>query len=725
MEAQDFDYELVADAFSSDEAHKQRMIGYFEKRWFIPSTPIRKNAVRKVDGKFQFGIDLPIACFIMTLKDTIRDIIDKTSEARWLSVSGGGLALNFNSVREPDLVKSPGAMAFIKTLDVDTGSFRQGSTRRGAYAVYMDIDHPQIMEFIQMRDKAGDHNLKCFNLNHGINITNKFIEACRQDADWHLYSRDHNRKGEIVKTMKARELWVEILKVRKARGEPYLHNIDASNAALPAEQKDKGLKITSSNLCFSGDTLVATADGRNAVSIKDLADFSQGVLKFPVYSGRPSGGHNEIEVKNAIAFKNGTKQLIKVCLSDGTSFRCTPDHEIQTLDMRWIEAKDSIGESLYPFYSTDGVLKNLVNPNRVDSFVVTSIEDDAVEDVYDLTVDDNHNFFIITAGDKDYRNSTGVLVSNCTEIVLPNDYTEEAEDQTPRTSVCCVASINVEKHSEYLADIDEFVGDCVEFLDNVIEVFILGSNDRPELKNANYSARMERALSLGAVGFHSYLQSLNIAFESPMAKGVNRRVFSQIKNAAYKRSLLLGQTKGVAPDVASTGRRNSVLTAIAPTHSSADVVKTSPGIEPLRSNIFIQRTDTCNIRIVNKWLRRLLVEKDQFNDEVVESIVRNDGSVQHLDFLSEYEKDVFKTAMEIDSNNIVDLAIDRQEFIDQAQSVNTFAAPEDDIEYLHSFHWRAMIGGLKTLYYMKSKQGHRASVPEFNKDPTSCIGCEG
>lgn len=322
------------------------------------------------------------------------------------------------------------------------------------------------------------------------------------------------------------------------------------------------------------------------------------------------------------------------------------------------------------------------------------------------------------------QKSLGLRVNQsnlCSEITLPTD--EE------RTAVCCLSSVNLERWDEWRTD-PKFIPDLVEMLDNVLTYFI--ENAPKALSKAVYSAMRERSIGIGAMGFHALLQSTHLSFESPLAVSLNRRIFSHIKEAALASSKLLASTRGEAPDAQGTGVRNMHLLSIAPNASSSIICGgVSPSIEPFRANAYTQKTKTGTFLVKNGYLEKLLDTKGQNTPEVWSSIITNRGSVQHLECLDEYEKDVFKTALEIDQRWLVDHAADRQQYVCQAQSVNLFLPADVSIPELHHLHLRAWKKGLKSLYYLRSEAIKRAEnislkiTREALKDYEGCLSCEG
>jgi ribonucleoside-diphosphate reductase alpha chain len=323
----------------------------------------------------------------------------------------------------------------------------------------------------------------------------------------------------------------------------------------------------------------------------------------------------------------------------------------------------------------------------------------------------------------------------CSEIILPTD--------KQRTAVCCLSSLNLEYYDEWKND-KLFLKDVAEMLDNVLQYFIDNAPD--SISRAKFSAQRERSIGIGALGFHAYLQRNSIIWESAIATSANRKIFKHIREKLDEANYELGTERGEALDCIGTGRRFSHVMAVAPNASSSILMgNTSPSVEPYRANAYRQDTLSGSHLNKNKWLDRLITDisnekpADWYND-VWSSIIANDGSVQHLDWMSEHDKEVFKTGMEIDQRWIVDHAAHRQEFIDQAQSINLFFRPDVNIKYLHAVHYQAWKQGLKTLYYCRSeklakadkvsKRIERQVIQELDLKALAsteevCLACEG
>ena len=563
-------FAFVAKQFGTDPEHSQRLYDYASNHWLSFSTPILSF------GRSKRG--LPISCFLNFIEDTAEGLVDNLSETNWLSMLGGGVGIGFG-IRSTD-DKSTGVMPHLKIYDASSLAYRQGRTRRGSYAAYLDISHPDIIGFLEMRKPTGDPNVRCLNLHHGVNITDDFmniIEKCMLDPnandDWNL-TDPHS--GIVRETVSAKNLWQQILELRMHTGEPYIHYIDTSNRMMPQFLKDLGLKIHQSNLC--------------------------------------------------------------------------------------------------------------------------------------------------------------------SEIILPTN--EE------RTAVCCLSSLNLEYYDEW-KNHPHFLCDTAEMLDNVLQYFI--DNAPSTIERARYSASRERSIGVGALGFHAYLQRKGVAFEGVMGKVLNNQIFKHIRKGLDDANQILGQIRGPAPDAISSGQRFSHLMAIAPNASSSIIMgNTSPSVEPYRANAYRQDTLSGSFLNKNRWLDKVIrdyltdgdssrtVEEGEYND-IWSSIIANDGSVQHLNWMDENTKAVFKTSMEIDQRWVIELAADRQQYIDQAQSLNLFFRPDAHIKYIHAIHFMAWKKGLKTLYYCRSekigkadkvsKKIERQVIKELDMvqvaQGNDCIACEG
>jgi len=529
----------VALAFGDDSDHAQRIYDYMSKLWFMPATPILSNGGT--------GRGLPISCFLNSVEDSLDGIVNTWIENVWLASNGGGIGTYWGKVRSigeqvKDSGETSGIIPFVRVMDSLTLAISQGSLRRGSAAVYLDVHHPEIEEFLEIRKPSGDFNRKSLNLHHGINITDEFMETVRDDGEFGVRSP---KTGEVLRTIGARKLWQKILETRLQTGEPYLVFSDTVNRQMAEHQRQLGLKVKTSNLCS------------------------------------------------------------EIMLHTG------PDHR---------------GEE--------------------------------------------------------------------------------------RTAVCCLSSVNAEKYFDWSQD-PHFIEDVMRFLDNVLQDFI----DRApaSMKRARYSALRERSVGLGLMGFHSFLQSQGIPYEGALAKSWNMRLFREIRQGADAASVKLAHERGPCADAKERGMmaRFSHKLAVAPTASISIICGgASPCVEPFPANIYTHKTLSGSHTVRNRFLVDLLEEKDQNTSNVWSSILEHEGSVQHLDFLSDNEKACFKTAFEIDQRWTVEFAADRSPFICQSQSINLFLAGDIEKWDLMMLHWTAWEKGVKSLYYCRSKSIQRAAFAE-------------
>ena len=322
----------------------------------------------------------------------------------------------------------------------------------------------------------------------------------------------------------------------------------------------------------------------------------------------------------------------------------------------------------------------------------------------------------------------------CSEITLPTGIDHKGED---RTAVCCLSSLNAEKFFEWSKD-ERFLEDVFRFLDNVLQDFIDRAPD--EMSRAVYSAQRERSVGLGLMGFHSFLQGLNLPLESAMAKVWNEKIFKHIRQGADAASVKLARERGACLDAEEVGMmaRFSHKMAVAPTASISIICGgTSAGIEPIPANVYTHKTLSGSFTVKNQHLERLLEQKGENTEAVWTSILEHEGSVQHLTCLDEHEKATFRTAFEIDQRWIIEHAADRSAYICQAQSLNLFLPADVNKWDLHMLHWMAWERGIKSLYYCRSKSVQRAGfagsetaeakasgmdVP--NTDYDECLACQ-
>ena len=330
-------FAFVSKTFGSNPEHAQRLYDYSSKHWLSYSTPILSF------GRSKKG--MPISCFLNYIEDTSEGLVENFSETAWLSMLGGGVGIGFG-IRSAD-DKSTGVMPHLKTYDASSLAYRQGSTRRGSYAAYLDISHPDVISFLEMRKPTGDQNIRCLNLHHGINITDDFmqiIERCMIDPeandDWKLIDPASKEVREVVS---AKMLWQMILEIRMQTGEPYLHFIDRSNEFLPKWLKDKGLKVHQSNLCLTGDTLVNVIVDNAHISIRldNIISIFESGKEIKVESKNIDTGVVEYKTVTNAALTSKNAQLMLIEDEEtGKRIKCTPEHKIYTKNRGYVMAKD-------------------------------------------------------------------------------------------------------------------------------------------------------------------------------------------------------------------------------------------------------------------------------------------------------------------------------------------------------------------------------------------------
>ncbi len=879
----------------------QRIYDAASKHWFTFASPVLSNAVEhEYPRKLKFeevrsyleekitADGLPISCYLSHIPDTKEGLVKARSEMSWLSMMGGGIGLHAG-MRSPD-DKSTGVMSHLKGYDADALSYKQTSSRRGSIGAYLDVDHPEIQNFMNMRNPVGgDPNKKCFNLNNAVNITDDFMEKVIQGENFQLIDPKH---GETGRYLNAREVWEQLLELRKETGEPYLNFIDTVNKAKPAAVTNPAYRVKQSNLCVAPETKVLTRLGHENIS--DLVGedvevwngfewsevqvnktgVSQQLIKVVLHSGQtlectpyhkfyvhkrgyahpvekrasellvgdkivkcnfpviegvteldhpyangfysgdgcltPQGKriylyHEKRELKEHLGnifrdwfvqekqnreyghsdylmdkffvplsgytVRSRIEWFAGICDSDGTVARNGPVQGIQVCSInleflkevqmmlqtlgvcskvtqaheggdKLLPKNDGSGDSgyypckaIYRLHVAQTGVTNLQSLGfktrrlHITDYVPTKccLHFSKVASVVDEgRVDDTYCF------NEPKRNMgvfNGILTGNCNEIHLFTD------DQ--RTAVCCLSSLNLEKFDEWKDS--GLVGDLVKFLDNVLEYFIAKAPD--VLERAVYSAEKERAIGIGTLGFHSYLQSKSIPFEGGglgSAAQVNYNLYKTIKDQAVEESKMLGSERGSPEDCEGSGMRNSHLLAIAPNASSSSLINVSPSIEVFSANAFTSQGRAGTFLIKNKHLQKVLekylVGEKQLGD-TWKSIIDKDGSVQHLDFLSDHERKVFKTASEIDQRWVIEHASTRQPLVCQGQSVNLHVDPDIDKQTMSDLHMLAWKRELKGLYYCRTTSKVKAKVSSDNTQPLNavkvdtsfetCLSCEG
>lgn len=658
------------------------------------------GAASPVASNFGAHRGYPISCFSVNPVDSVSSIYSHLKEVSQLSKNGGGVGVYFGDIRPSGAPitgggKSTGIVPWARQYDLCASVVSQGGVRRGSFAMYLPIEHPDIHELLRTKDHAKGDPRQKIDSNIAVTISDEWIESM------------------IAGDKEKQELFGEVLKTRMISGSPYIIFIDNANRQNPRCYVERGLSVKTSNLCFTKDTLVAVADGRDPVPIEELVD-----TQFQVYSAAPVDGKWVPEVKTARAFKTGTKQVVEVVLEDGSTFRSTSDHRLALRDTSWIEAKDSIGSIIESVHMAPGIISG--------GLKVISVKECGIEDVYCLNVDDNHNFYIITEkGDEAW---SGVLVSNCSEIFLHTDENH--------SFVCVLSSLNLSKYDEYKDWRSPISGRTVpqigiHFLEAVVSEFIKKAKDKVGMGRSVRFAEKSRALGLGVMGLHTLYQKRGLPFKSQSARELNIEAHKWIREEAEIASKELADRFGEPEWCKGSGMRHTHLLAIAPTRTNSVISGAfSQGIEPIDSNFFVAKQAKGTYIRKNPVLEKLFCERG-IGADIWEQIREDKGSVRNLECLTDEEKEVFKTAREIDQFELVKQAADRQPFICQGQSLNLFVDPECDAAYLMRLHLSAWKMGLKSLYYLKSsslltKKSQKDKGSPIPLEPTTVItkpGC--
>lgn len=653
---------------------EEKFFELFWKGWLSPSTPVLAN----------MGTDrgLPVSCSGQYIGDSIYDFYSSRLETAMLTKHGFGTSGYFGDVRPRGSKISVGGTAsgivpVFKGFVEDMRLVAQGTARRGAFAAYLPPTHGDFDEMVHFVESNPD------DANLGWTIKDEFIQA----LDSHDREMDRRFK--------------RMMKLKMVQGKGYYHFVDKVNRRLPDAYKNNNLKVTSSNLCFSGDTQVMVLGANDtpmSFMIRDLAAYNK---EFYVYSADkirvPSRHKNKIRwqarIRKALAFKTGEKEIIRLTLSDSSQFKCTPDHQLATSSGQWISAFNSVGVELAS------------SSKSKKSLVVSSIEKLGVQETYDLTVDadnyDSHSFYILPTDSYDGEQAA-VLVHNCSEINLFQD--------SEHTYTCVLSSMNIAKYDEW-KDTDA-VFNAICFLHCVALEFIKKAEHIPGLEKAVRFTKKGMSLGLGAAGYHTYLQEHMIPFESVEALVFNNKLFKGIREKAEEGSRYLATIFGEPEWCKGTGKANTHLLAVAPTKTTAGIMGgISEGINPDPAMTYTQLTAAGEIDRVNPALIKLMRHKGVYTKKFLDEVIVKNGSVQDVDWLDGHEKLVFKHAFEIDQYMIIRKASQRQRFIDQGQSTNLFFGDEEDESVIAGVHEEAFKDeNIHSLYYIYSKAGVKGST---------------
>lgn len=746
-----------------------KFLGYLAKGYYSISSPITSN--------FGNNRGCSISCFGNYISDDMSDILDNAAEVGMMTKLGGGTSAYFGDLRASGSPLSMGGTSsgpvhFMSIFDTVANVVSQSSIRRGAFAAYLNVDHPDFLDFLKIRSDG--HYIQ--NLHFGACITDDFMNK--------LVGGDK----------KARKIWAEIIKKRYASGYPYLFFTDTVNNKAPKVYRDKGMKIHASNLCVAGDQIVATKYGLR--SVYDLwvdndkitaNEYDHDVQRgFKNFYFDFFDGFNYVK-SSGIRMTRENQNVVTIFLENGLTHKVTLDHKIKTKDgikkACDINNSDEIAiqslpisisrincfEDFIKFVGSDS-LNGLSLKKLRDLFEFIKLRDNGGFDrdrainihveksgfryfcillnsfclKYFYEVVGDYFYFTIIGNSSDLSNTeqkyskvhqikysgredvycctidsedhlwtcNGVITHNCSEIAL--------SASTEESFVCNISSVNV-LHWDEIQKTDA-VKTLFYLLDANTTEFIEKTNGIRSMAKANMFARKQRALGLGVLGYHSLLQSKMIPFESMEAKRLNAEIFSTIRNQCDEANRELAEKYGEPYLLQGHNQRCVTTMAIAPTVSSSIILgQVSSGIEPIMDNYYIKNTAKGDITVKNGFLFDLLESKGKNTQEISDSILQNSGSCQHLDFLSAQEKAVFKTFAEISQAEIVTQAAQRQRWIDQSQSLNLkipdHANPKD-VSNLLIDGWR---NGIKTFYY----QHNSNLAQEASRDLFRCTSCEG
>jgi ribonucleotide reductase alpha subunit len=629
--------------------------------WLGPASPVLAN-LGTTRG-------FPISCNSTHVQDSLGGIFHSVTELAHLSSKGAGVGIYMGDIRGRGAsisggYISEGVIPWCKIIDSTTVGVSQNGVRKGASAAYLPFSHPDIKEFINMRRPTGDENQRCMNIHHAVCLTDEDMEAISAGGE-------------------ARELFGQILRARIETGEPYLFFTDNVNRTNPLGYERLGLKVKTSNICLKGEELVRTKDG--AVPIKDLVGKT-----VSIWDGKDWVSNSSFEQKGIY------DRFIRIIYNDDTSIDVTPEHRVPVQEFGVVgtqKTKFITARELYDHYArpNSALLEVLTHKNKATGLIkqVTRVYLEEPVPVYCTSVPTTKMFAL----------ADGRMTGNCSEITA---YTDPSH-----TFVCCLSSMNLAKWEEWRET--DAVYWATWFLDGVMQEYIDKIQGEPFFDNAYRFAVKSRMLGLGAMGWHSLLQERKLPFESFGASLLNRAVFRHLADESHKASVDMAKEYGEPEWCQGTGVHNTHTITCAPTVTNSIICgHVSAGIEPFAANSFEKKTSRGSMFFHNPTLQKVLAEYGRDDEETWDSITEARGSVQHLNFLSELEREVFLTAREINQMAIIKQAAERQIEMDrhrqgQSQSVNLFFTAEPDPTYFAKVHYEAWRLGLKTLYYCRSQ----------------------
>lgn len=630
--------------------------------WLSPSTPVLSN----------MGTDkgMAVSCSGGYVGDSINDFYKSYHEVAMLTKFGFGTSSYIGDIRPRGSKISRGGKAagtkpvfehFIHDMRVVT----QGNSRRGAFAAYIDIEHGDFDELADLVLHEPD------DANIGWNITDKFIKKLNEGNS------------------EALRRYQKALKLKMVTGKGYFFFVDKVNRKLPKWCKDHNLTVKASNLCLRGDTIITIKDtgAEELIRLDNFIEkYALGMFVAPTVKTYKDGEVIFSKVTNA-AITGTAEELIRIETTTGKIIECTENHLIFTRNRGWVAANN--------LSKTDILIESSLIPSMPLSITRIKIEE---ESVYDITVPETQSFF-----------ANNILVHNCNEITLFSDENH--------TFTCVLSSMNLFRYDEW-KDTDA-VFNATVFLDCVAEDLIINGSNIPGLENAIRFTKKGRALGLGTCGFHSYIQSKNWSFEGLEAHLWNIEAFKKLDDDSKKASEWMAKEFGEPEWCKGYGVRNTHRIAIPPTKSNALLQGgVSEGINPDPALVFTQATAAGEVDRITPVFLEFLKSKKKHTKEVIDDIIEHNGSIQHVDWMTDDEKLVYRTAFEIDQKAVLRLAATRAKYLDQWQSLNLFFSSEEDEKYISEVHQEAFMDErILGLYYVYSLTGVKAAKNE-------CIACQ-
>ena len=686
-----------------DKKFAQRIYDYASNLYFMYASPVLSNAPKEGDEPK----GMPISCFLTYVEDSIQGLNEHTTEERWLSVKGGGVGGYWGKVRYMS-EKSPGVIPFLHTVDADMVAYKQGTTRRGNYAAYLDISHPDIQEFLQIRvPTGGDVNRKCLNLHQAINISDKFLKALENNEEWEFICP---HSGDVKGRESARKLFEEILKVRARTGEPYITYMDEANRKLNPILKKKGLKIHSSNLCseiylptgrdpetdlmrtavccLSSLNLEKYDEWKDTEIVQDLVKFLDNVLQFFIRKAPPCLANSIYSAIQERSIGLGTMGFHSYLQSKGIPLEGVVSKSLNMKIFKEIKEKALLGTQNLATYFGEG----------------TKLNNQQLYTVKDKNYKDTYVKFITTKEDLERWN-------------LQDQFGVRANEKMP--IIFTKVGIYKDAYSTFTKEFKEIL----------------------EIKDwKQFSLLNKIILSKNVIEVHFSLSKLDSILRSI---GRNSHLLAIAPNS--NNSFICSTSPSIEPWSANSFVHSNRVGSFEIRNKYLDRLIREKLDSQFREKFTNKSEETDEAPYSEDEFQKYI---DKETEAIWQQITVNDGSIQELDMFSENEKLVFKTARELDQRWIIDLARDRQKYICQGQSVNLFLKEKEDASKVLEIHLRAFKKSeendtgvpLKGLYYLRSKAGKKAEavserverialkdgeIVEKKEDNEGCLACEG